>query len=145
MNELEEKLKVVLANTFAMYLKSHMYHWNVTGIHFPHLHGFFESIYSELWGAVDGIAEHIRAIDAYAPGSFKRFSDLATIEDELAIPTAMEMVTRLKTDNEKVIESLRSAYLEAEAQKQEGLANFLQDRLDIHAKHGWMLKATSKV
>ena len=145
MDELEEKLKVVLADTFTMYLKPHMFHWNVTGPNFSELHAFFGGIYAELWAAVDLIAEQIRTLDAYAPGSYTRFSQLATVQDETSIPAAMSMVSKLKDDNDKVMESLKAAYLEAEKQKVYGLANFLQDRIDIHAKHGWMLKATMKV
>lgn len=145
MDELEEKMKVVLADTFAMYLKTHMFHWNVTGPNFSELHAFFGGIYAELWAAVDAIAEQIRTLDAYAPGSFTRYSQLATVQDETSIPGAMSMVSKLKDDNDKVMESLKAAYLEAEKQKVYGLANFLQDRIDIHAKHGWMLKATMKV
>lgn len=145
MEELEEKMKVVLADTFAMYLKTHMFHWNVTGPNFSELHAFFGGIYEELFAAVDAIAEQIRAIDAYAPGSFTRFSQLATVQDETSIPAAMSMVSKLKDDNDKVVSSLKAAYLKAEELKVYGLANFLQDRIDVHAKHGWMLKSTMKV
>lgn len=145
MDELEEKMKVVLADTFAMYLKTHMFHWNVTGPNFNEMHAFFGGIYAELWAAVDLIAEQIRTLDAYAPGSFSRYSQLATVQDETSIPSAMSMVSRLKDDNDKVMESLKAAYLEAEKMKVYGLANFLQDRIDVHAKHGWMLKSTMKV
>ena len=145
MEVLEEKMKVVLADTFAMYLKAHMFHWNVTGPNFNELHAFFGGIYEELWAAVDLIAEQIRTLDAYAPGSFTRFGQLATVKDETSIPPAMSMVARLKEDNDKVMESLKSAFLEAEKEKVYGLANFLQDRIDVHAKHGWMLKSTLKV
>jgi starvation-inducible DNA-binding protein len=145
MEALEEKMKVVLADTFAMYLKAHMFHWNVTGPNFNELHAFFGDIYGELWAAVDVIAEQIRTLDAYAPGSFTRFGQLATVKDETSIPPAMSMVARLKEDNDKVMESLKSAFLEAEKEKVYGLANFLQDRIDVHAKHGWMLKSTLKV
>lgn len=144
MEELVEQMKVVLADTFAMYLKAHMFHWNVTGPHFPHLHGFFGDLYEELHGAVDPIAEHLRTLDAYAPGSFKRFSDLTTIEDETSIPEAMSMVSKLQEDNEKVIASLRKAFKLAEAADTPGLSNFLQDRIDTHWKHNWMLKAILK-
>jgi len=145
MDELEEKMKVVLADTFAMYLKAHMFHWNVTGPNFSEMHAFFGGIYEELWAAVDTIAEQIRTLDAYAPGSFTRYLQLATVKDETSIPAAMSMVSKLKDDNDKVMESLKAAFLEAEKMKVYGLANFLQDRIDIHAKHGWMLKSTMKV
>lgn len=145
MEELVESMKVVLADTFAMYLKAHNFHWNVTGPQFPQLHDFFGDLYEELHGAVDDAAEEIRTLDAYAPGSFTRFKELATIQDEVAIPAAMSMVSKLKEDNDKVIASLKKAHDLAGTNKVYGLTNFLEDRLDKHAQHGWQLKATLKV
>ena len=144
MEELVNDAKVALADTFAMYLKSHNYHWNVEGSDFPQLHEFFGKIYEELWEAVDSIAEHIRTCDSYVPGSFSRFSELTKIEDELKIPAAPEMVRRLLADNDTVMASLKKAYESAEAAGNIGFSNFLQDRYDIHAKHGWMLRAIIK-
>lgn len=143
--ELAEHLKKCLANTFCFYLKAHNYHWNVQGIHFSHLHAFFGDLYTETWAACDLIAEHIRTLDAFAPGSLKRFGDLSDIEDEINVPDAMEMVVRLKNDNMKVIECLKEGQKLAQAAGAVGIDNFLQDRIDIHFKHHWMLTATSKV
>lgn len=143
--ELVEHLKECLANTFCFYLKAQNYHWNVQGIHFPHLHTFFGDLYTEVWGAVDQIAEQIRTLDAFAPGSLKRFGDLTDIEDELNVPTAMEMVVRLKNDNQKLIDCLKEAQVLAQKAGAVGIDNFLQGRIDIHFKHHWMLTATSKV
>jgi starvation-inducible DNA-binding protein len=144
MEELVNDAKVALADTFAMYLKAHNYHWNVEGSDFPQLHELFEKIYGELWGAVDSIAEHIRTCDSYVPGSFSRFSELTKIEDELKIPAAPEMVRRLLADNDTVMASLKKAYESAETAGNIGFSNFLQDRYDAHMKHGWMLRATIK-
>lgn len=143
--ELAEHLKKCLANTFCLYLKAHNYHWNVQGMHFNDLHAFFGALYTEVWGAVDLIAEHIRTLDAYAPGSLKRFGDLSDIEDELNVPNAMEMIVRLKADNMKLIQCLKEAQKIAQKADVVGIDNFLQDRIDIHFKHHWMLTATSKV
>lgn len=143
MDKLIDAMKKVLADTFAMYLKTHYFHWNVEGPDFAQHHGFFGELYEELYGAVDPIAEHIRAINGYAPGSFGRFSELTSIEDENTVPVALEMYNRLKNDNQKVIASLKAAYTIANTVGEDGLANYLQDRLDIHAKHGWMLRATT--
>lgn len=146
MNEqLIELLKKCLADTFCFYLKAHNYHWNVQGIHFHQLHAFFGDLYTETWGAVDLIAEHIRTLDVMAPGSLKRFSELSSIEDELTVPTAIEMVFRLQDANKKVIASLKAAQAEAQKVGAVGIDNFLQDRIDIHFKHDWMLTATAKV
>lgn len=142
--KLEEELKVVLADTFAFYLKAHNYHWNVEGSNFSEYHSFLDALYNDAWGAVDAIAEHIRTLDSYVPGSFSRFKQLSTIEDETKIPTAINMLKKLEADNKKVIASLTSAYEAAEKEKKIGISNFLQDRVDIHEKHGWMLRAFIK-
>ena len=90
------------------------------------------------------IAEHIRTLDAYAPGSFSRFQELATIKDETKIPSAVAMAKKLEEDNVRVIASLTKAYELAEKNKKCGFANFLQDRIDKHEKHGWMLRSIAK-
>ena len=141
---LDEALKVCLANTFAFYLKAHYFHWNVEGAHFAAYHKFFQKIYEDAFDAVDAIAEHIRTLDAYAPGSFVRYNELKTIEDEIYIPPALSMMAKLLEDNAKVTESLKAAFAIADSQKMEGIANFLADRIDTHAKHGWMIKAHLK-
>lgn len=137
-------MKVVLANTFCMYLKAHNYHWNITGPDFYQYHAFFETVYTELWGAVDLVAEHIRAIDEFAPGGLDRFKQLSTITDEIRVVDSQEAIRVLISDNEKVIDSLKEAFKEAEVVEEIGLSNFVQDRIDIHKKLGWMLKATNK-
>lgn len=144
MEELINKMKVVLASTFAFYLKAHNFHWNVEGVNFPQYHEFFGNLYEEVHGSIDVIAEQIRALDAYAPGSLKRFQELSTIMDETSVPSAVIMCQRLQQDNQTLLLDLEQAYNEAERTKQLGLANFLQDRMDIHKKHGWMLKAIQK-
>lgn len=141
---MEESLKNVLANTFAMYLKAHGFHWNVEGPDFVQLHDFFGTLYLELFGAIDPIAEHIRAIDQYAPNSMARMIALADVKEVSNIPTAQAMIKQLESDNKIVMASLMKAYQAAEKEKELGLANFLQDRIDIHAKHGWMLRSISK-
>jgi starvation-inducible DNA-binding protein len=144
MSALGDSLRVVLADTFALYLKTHNYHWNVEGPDFYEFHIFFDGLYNELWSAVDAIAEHIRAINEYSPGSFGRFSDLTTIKDATTIPSGVAMAKNLLDDNDRVIDSLNDAYRKAESEKEVGLSNFLQDRIDIHKKHGWMLRSTTK-
>jgi starvation-inducible DNA-binding protein len=144
MEDLAEELKVALASTFSFYLKAHNFHWNVEGIEFPQLHSFFETIYTDAWEAVDGIAEHIRTLDAYAPGSLVRFKQLSLIQDETNIPPAPSMLAKLKEDNEILIQELTRCQLLAEKNRKTGLANYLQDRIDRHEKHGWMLRATIK-
>ena len=144
MSQSVEPMKVLLADTFAFYLKSHNYHWNVEGMDFPQLHSFFGSLYEEVWGAVDSVAEHIRTLDAFAPGSLSRFKELTTIEDELNIPAPMEMCRRLYDDNQKVLESIKAAFDVAELEGLIGLSDFLQGRYDVHQNHAWMLRSLTK-
>jgi starvation-inducible DNA-binding protein len=145
MDELIEQMKVSLGSTFAFYLKAHNFHWNVEGSNFPQFHSFFEGIYTDAWGAVDGIAEHIRTLGAYAPGSLSRYSDLSLVKDEVNIPPALSMVSKLIDDNQILIDQLTKTQALAESNKKMGLANYLQDRIDAHEKNGWMLRATLKV
>ena len=145
MSTLGDKLKVVQANSFTFYLKTHYFHWNVEGDNFPQYHEFFENLYNEVWLAVDAIAEHIRTLDEYAPGSYKRFQELATIDTIETIPDARAMIKALSSDNDKVMDSIVAAMQEAgKDPKHKGIENFMQDRLDIHNKHGWMIRSTLK-
>ena len=145
MNELSAALKIALSNTFVMYFKSHSYHWNVEGPNFNDYHGYFGGLYEELWGAVDPIAEHIRAIDQYAPVGLADLYDAKTvIDDSSRVLFTKQMFSNLIDANNEVIASLNKAYDLANYSKQNGLANFLQDRLDVHAKHGWTLRSLSK-
>lgn len=144
METLQEIMKKVLADTFAMYLKAHNYHWNVEGPLFSQFHDFFSGLYIELHGAIDPIAEQIRALDTYAPGSFKRFAELSDIEDETTIPSPVDMARNLLNDNEKVLASLNVAFKLASNFEKQGLADFLSGRIDIHSKHAWMLRSYTK-
>ena len=144
MDELEQALKEALANTFAFYLKAHYFHWNVEGVDFSQHHTFLGGLYEEVHGAVDAIAEGIRTLDIYVPCSFSRFKELTSIQDETTIPSAVSMMTRLKDDNEKVLDSLNKAYELAEKAKKYGVSNLIQARIESHEKHGWMLRSIIK-
>ena len=144
MDELEEQMKVLLASTFSFYLKAHNYHWNVEGPNFAQYHAFLGDIYADAWGAVDLIAEHVRTLKAYAPGSYERFKQLSIISDELNIPPALSMLTKLEADNNKLIDQLKKTRDIADKLGKNGIVNFLEDRMDIHEKHGWMLRSFVK-
>lgn len=144
MDELIEKMKVCLASVFALYLKAHYFHWNVEGPNFPQYHKFLEDLYEDLHDSVDRHAEEIRTSDGYAPGSFIRFSELSIIKDETNIPQAMSMMVKLMEDNLKVIVLLKETQALAEKNNSVGYSNFLQDRIDIHYKHHWMLRSITK-
>lgn len=144
MDELIEQIKVSLASTFAFYLKAHGFHWNVEGANFPQYHEFLGDLWEEAFGAVDPLAEHLRTLNSYAPASFARYTELSIIKDELNIPPAMSMMVKLTADNASIINQLTKTQSLAEKNKKMGLANFLQDRIDAHEKHGWMLRSIIK-
>jgi len=144
MEQLVEALKKAQATSFAFYLKAHNYHWNVEGPNFAEYHEFLGDLYAEVFGAVDAIAEHCRTLDAYVPGSFSRFQELSSIEDELSVPTGRAMMAKLLADNQRVIGDLMAAHREAEMLGKRGIVNFLEDRIDKHDKHGWMLRSFTK-
>jgi starvation-inducible DNA-binding protein len=144
MEQLVESLKKVQATSFAFYLKAHNYHWNVEGPNFAEYHEFLGDLYAEVFGAVDAIAEHCRTLDAYVPGSFSRFQELSSIEDELSVPSGRAMMAKLLADNQRVIGDLMAAHREAEILGKRGIVNFLEDRIDAHDKHGWMLRSFTK-
>jgi starvation-inducible DNA-binding protein len=144
METLVEIMRKVLADTFAMYLKAHNYHWNVEGSNFPQYHDFFGKLYEELHGAVDPIAEEIRSLDAYAPGSFTRFLELTEIQDETNVPMAREMAAKLLADNQIVLNTLNMAFKLANEFDKQGLADFVAGRIDVHNKHAWMLRSILK-
>ena len=144
MDQLIQEMKVTLASTFSFYLKAHGFHWNVEGPNFPQYHEFLGDLWEEAFGAIDPIAEHLRTLGAYAPASFLRYKELSLIGDEVNIPAAMGMMKKLTDDNATLIEQLTKTQSLAEKEKKMGLANFLQDRIDAHEKHGWMLRSITK-
>ena len=141
MEPLIEQMKVVLASTFTLYLKTHGYHWNVTGPNFAQYHSFFGDYYDGLHGSIDPIAEHIRALGAFAPASLTRFSELTTVVDEMSIPQTSVMFARLAADNDTIIREYRMAHDLAEDADQPGLLNFIEGQIDWHDKMAWQLKA----
>ena len=137
--DLVEKMKVVLASAFSLYLKAHNYHWNVTGPNFKQYHDFFSTFYEDVHDSVDLYAEHIRALKSFSPGSLKRFSELTVISDEIAVPSPKFMFIRLSQDNERFLDELREARNMADSLNEYGVVNFLEDRIDFHEKMQWML------
>ena len=135
---------MLLADNIALKFKSQGYHWNVEGDDFQQYHEFFGNLYEELHGAVDPIAEQIRALDSYAPGSLSRFMELTDIQDELNVPLGTDMARKLLVDNETVINTLNMALKLAEQFDKQGLMDFLANRIDTHSKHAWMLRSISK-
>lgn len=142
MDELIEKMKVVLASTFAAALKAQAYHWNVIGPDFPQLHDFFGKVYEDYQGAVDDLAEHIRQLDAFAPQTLTRMKELSIIMEDEKVPTAEKMLNNLQVCNENLTNVVKEAYEMAEEMKVYGLSNYLQDRITSQMKLNWMIKST---
>lgn len=131
----------LLADTYMLYLKTHNYHWNVTGMNFQPLHEMFEQQYTELAGAIDVIAEQIRSIGHFAPGSFKEYSKLTTIGEEEGVPDAKTMVLRLQEANEAVIRTARKAVPFCEKAGDEASLDLATERIRTHSKVAWMLRS----
>ncbi len=134
-------LSKVLADSYLLYLKTHNYHWNVTGELFHQLHEQFEEQYSELAKAIDEIAERIRVLGFRAPGTFKEFNEIASIKEDTDQPKALDMVKHLTEANEQVIKTVREAMEPAKAADDEATIDLLTERLTVHSKTAWMLRS----
>jgi len=133
-------MKTVLATTYTLALKTQQFHWNVMGPDFPQFHEFFGNMYEEIYGAIDQIAETIRTLGEFSPGSLQEFLKESLITDEeSAAMGLLVMIQLLIDDNEVMIHVLNTAYESAEAENQYDVSNFLAERLAAHKKHGWML------
>jgi starvation-inducible DNA-binding protein len=136
-----DALSVLLASSFTLYLKTHNYHWNVTGPMFTTLHDLFQEQYTELWTAVDEIAERIRAVGAFAPGSNSAFAELSTVNEETGHPEAMEMIRVMAADNEAVAASARELIEASEAANDYASEDLGVQRLNVHEKNAWILRS----
>jgi len=144
MDELKKAMKIAFSSEFAFYLKAHNFHWNVEGIHFAQFHELFGNIYTEVYGSIDPFAENIRKLDSYTPGSFTRFSMLSMVDDETGVLSAEDMVAELLADSDKMTKILKRVFDMATDAGEDGLANFLAERMDAHQKHSWMLRSSLK-
>lgn len=136
-----EGLSRVLADTYTLYLKTHNFHWNVTGPMFRSLHLMFEEQYTELSAAVDLIAERIRSLDHFAPGSYADFARLTSIEEAQGVPAAEEMIAQLVAGHEAVCRTARLLFEAVERCGDEATADLLTQRLQLHEKTAWMLRS----
>ena len=142
---LAENLKTLLATEYAFVVKAQFFHWNVEGPRFHSLHEFFGEIYDDVYdNAIDRTAEYIRTLDDYTPGSFERFAELSVIPGQTKVPRAQLMLEELLADNQTMISLLNETFAAAEAENQQGIANFVAERIDAHGKWGWQLKAFLK-
>ena len=139
--EIADGLARVLADTFTLYLKTHNYHWNVTGPMFNTLHLMFDDQYNELWMAVDLLAERIRSLGEFSPGSAREFADLTSIEEATGVPSAEQMIADLVAGHEACARTARSVFPSAEQGSDESTIDLLTQRLQVHEKTAWMLRS----
>lgn len=136
-----DKLKVLLADSYTLYLQTHNFHWNVTGPQFRDLHLMFEEHYTELATAVDEIAERIRTLGVFAPGTYKQFAELSHIEETDDIPSGSKMVAILTEGHEQVVRTCRDVLAVAQEADDESTASLVSDRMVLHEKTAWMLRS----
>lgn len=141
---LADDLKTLLATQYALSIKAQNFHWNVEGPDFAQLHEFFGNFYEEVYGAIDRIAEYVRTLQEYSPGSLERFQELSIIPGQTKIPRARLMIEELLQDNDIITDLLNKCFVSAEQENNQGIANFIAERLDAQAKHGWMLRSFLK-
>ena len=134
-------LSKVQADTYTLYLKTHNFHWNVTGPMFNTLHLMFETQYNELALAVDAIAERIRALGVHAPGSYREFAKLSSIPEADGVPAAEDMIRQLVEGQEAVVRTARAIFPATEAANDEPTADLLTQRMQTHEKTAWMLRS----
>ena len=145
MEEVVLSTKIALANTFIMYFRAHSYHWNVESKNFSEMHAFFGGIYEEVHDAIDAIAEELRALDVYAPISLTEMYNYKTASEDTDKPVNVQaMLTNLAASNGLVIDALNKVFSTATAANQQGLADFAVGRIDVHKKHGWMIRSYLK-
>ncbi len=142
--KLADGLAALLADTFTLYLKTHNFHWNVTGPMFNSLHAMFMTQYTELWTSLDEIAERIRALDHIAPGSSAQFASLSSVKEETGVPDWRAMVEQLVEGNDACAKTARKVFKMADAADDQPTADLLTLRLSTHEKTAWMLRALLK-
>ena len=144
MTDLVQALRKTLTSNFALYLKTHMFHWNVESPSFAEYHGFWSDVYEDLHDQTDTLAEYIRQEGEYAPGALGVYSTESSIRDEDGFPNAHDMFTKFLTDNQLMIMLFEDLYHKAEAAHAHQISNYCADRLGQHKKYAWMVKSFLK-
>jgi starvation-inducible DNA-binding protein len=139
--DISEGLSRLLADSYTLYLKTHNFHWNVEGPMFNTLHLMFMDQYTEMWNALDLIAERIRALGHYAPGSYKQFANLTSIEESDKVPNAHDMLKQLLKGHEAVTRTAREVFPAAEKGDDQATLDLLTQRIQLHEKTAWMLRS----
>lgn len=138
------QMKTILGTNFGLYLKSHNYHWNIEGPDFAQYHDFLNDFYTAIWRNTDVIAEEIRKLGSYVPGSMERFLELCDIDEASGIPDAISMLRQLHSDNNRFIVHLKAGIVAADSAGEPAVSNILQDILGYHQKQEWMLRSLIK-
>jgi starvation-inducible DNA-binding protein len=141
---LADLMKILLASDFSYYLKAHFFHWNIEGKDFYQYHKFLQKVYEDAYEAVDNIAEFIRTLDEYAPGSLVRYHELTRIQDQTKVPRAQLMFEELLADSHVMVALLNECFAAAEAENKQDIANFIAERLTSTNKFIWMLQSFLK-
>lgn len=141
---LADNLKVLLASTQSFAIKSQNFHWNVEGSNFPQYHEFFDTLYSDVSATIDPIAEYIRILGHYTPGSLTRYSELTIIQDQTKIPRAELMFQESLQDCEKMLQLVTAMFDEAANEKQHGIENYMAELQDLYGKKAWFIRSTLK-
>ena len=141
---LSDNLKVLLASTQAFAIKAQNFHWNVEGSNFPQYHAFFDTLYGDVSATIDPIAEYIRILGHYTPGSLKRYAELSIIEDQIKIPRAELMFAEALQDCETMGKLAVAIFDEATSENQQGIANYMAELQDLYGKKAWFIRSTLK-
>lgn len=144
MNDLIQSLRKTLASNFALYLKTHMFHWNVEGPNFSDYHAFWSGVYEDIFDQTDILAEFIRQAGEYAPGSLSVYSQISDVKDEEGFPKAEQMFMQFLVDNATMIRLYEQLYHVAEENHEHQISNYAADRLAAHKKHAWMVRSILK-
>ena len=141
---LSDSLKTLLASTQSFAIKSQNFHWNIEGSDFPQYHEFFDTLYGDVSGTIDRIAEYVRILGAYTPGSLTRYAELSIIQDQTKIPRAELMFTESLQDCETMIQLVVEMFDQATQERQQGIANYMAELQDLYAKKAWFIRSILK-
>ena len=141
---LSDNLKVLLASTQSFAIKTQNFHWNVEGSNFPQYHAFFDTLYGDVNATIDPIAEYIRILGQYTPGSLTRYAELSIIQDQTKVPRAELMFVELLQDCETLGQLVVAMFDEATNERQQGIANYLAELQDLYGKKAWFIRSTLK-
>ena len=141
---LSDNLKVLLASTQSFAIKTQNFHWNVEGSNFPQYHDFFNTLYEDVSATIDPIAEYVRVLGAYTPGSLSRYAELSIIQDQIKIPRAQLMFAESLQDCDTMCELVVSMFDEATNERQQGIANYMAELQDLYGKKAWFIRSILK-